>query len=164
MLTSGLDGTLHWRASAAVSPQGVLTAVVGPNSAGKSTLLNVLSGLIRPSRGEIHCAARMRRRLAYVQQQTEFDRDFPLSVGELVGLGLWREIGGFRAAGRDAEQRVEEALAAVGLHDLTGRRIGDLSVGQIRRVFFARLFLLDAEVMLLDEPFAAVDARTIEHR
>ena len=79
---------------------GSLTAVVGPNGAGKSTLLNVLSGLTRPNRGEVVCAARGRRRMAYLQQQTELDRDFPVTVAELVGLGLWRSFGAFRAPRR----------------------------------------------------------------
>jgi zinc/manganese transport system ATP-binding protein len=140
---------------------GSLTAVVGPNGAGKSTLLNVLSGLIRPNRGEVVCAARERRRMAYLQQQTEFDRDFPITLGELVGLGLWRSFGAFKAPSDRTADHVLEAVETVGLLDLIDRRIGELSVGQIRRAFFARLIVLDAEVMLLDEPFAAVDTRTV---
>ncbi|HEY4044902.1 MAG TPA: ABC transporter ATP-binding protein [Rhodopila sp.] len=141
---------------------GSLTAVVGPNGAGKSTLLNVISGLTRPNRGEVVCAARGRKRMAYLQQQTELDRDFPVTVAELVGLGLWRNFGAFRAPRRVVTDRVVEAVGAVGLLDSIDRRIGELSVGQLRRAFFARLLLLDAEVMLLDEPFAAVDTRTVE--
>jgi len=141
---------------------GSLTAVVGPNGAGKSTLLNVLSGLVRPSRGEVVCSARGRRRMAYLQQQTELDRDFPVTVSELVGLGLWRDFGAFRASPSLVADRVVEAVGAVGLLDQIDRRIGELSVGQLRRAFFARLLLLEAEVMLLDEPFAAVDVRTRE--
>jgi zinc/manganese transport system ATP-binding protein len=141
---------------------GSLTAVVGPNGAGKSTLLNVLSGLTRPNRGEVVCAARRRRRMAYLQQQTELDRDFPVTVAELVGLGMWRDFGALRAPQRVVTDQVVEAVGAVGLLDSIDRRIGELSVGQMRRAFFARLMLLDAEVMLLDEPFAAVDTRTVE--
>ena len=141
---------------------GSLTAVVGPNGAGKSTLLNVLSGLTRPNRGEVVCPARGRKRMAYLQQQTELDRDFPVTVAELVGLGLWRSFGAFRAPRRIVTDQVIEAVGAVGLLDSIDRRIGELSVGQLRRAFFARLMLLDAEVMLLDEPFAAVDTRTVE--
>jgi zinc/manganese transport system ATP-binding protein len=141
---------------------GSLTAVVGPNGAGKSTVRNVLAGLTRPNRGEVVCAARGRRRMAYLQQQTELDRDFPVTVAELVGLGLWRGFGAFRAPPRIVADRVVEAIGTVGLLDSIDRRIGELSVGQLRRAFFARLMLLDAEVMLLDEPFAAVDTRTVE--
>ena len=141
---------------------GSMTAVVGPNGAGKSTLLNVLSGLVRPSRGDVVCPARDRHRMAYLQQQTELDRDFPVTVAELVGLGLWRSFGAFRTPPRAVTDRVVEAVEAVGLLDSIHRRIGELSVGQLRRAFFARLLLVDAEVMLLDEPFAAVDMRTVE--
>jgi zinc/manganese transport system ATP-binding protein len=141
---------------------GSLTAVVGPNGAGKSTLLNVLAGLTPPLRGHVACPARARHRIAYLQQQAELDRDYPVTVGELVGLGLWRSFGAFRAPARALPERVAEAADAVGLLDLIDRRIGELSVGQLRRAFFARLVLLDAEVLLLDEPFAAVDARTVD--
>ena len=141
---------------------GSLTAIVGPNGAGKSTLLNVLAGLTRPYRGDVVCTARARRRVAYLQQQTELDRDYPVTVGEIVGLGLWRGFGAFRTPAPALAQSVAEAVEAVGLTDLIDRRIGELSVGQLRRAFFARLLLLDSEVVLLDEPFAAVDARTLE--
>jgi zinc/manganese transport system ATP-binding protein len=141
---------------------GSLTAVVGPNGAGKSTLLNVLSGLTRPNRGAVICPARGRKRMAYLQQQTELDRDFPVTVAELVALGLWRGFGAYRAPSRVVADRVAEAVGAVGLTESIHKRIGELSVGQMRRAFFARLLLLDAEVMLLDEPFAAVDTRTVE--
>ncbi len=141
---------------------GSLTAVVGPNGAGKSTLLNVLSGLTRPNRGTVRCPARRRHRLAYLQQQTELDRDFPITVAELVGLGLWRDFGAFRAPATSAAGEIEAAVEAVGLRDSMHRRIGELSVGQLRRAFFARLMLMAAEVILLDEPFAAVDTSTVE--
>jgi zinc/manganese transport system ATP-binding protein len=141
---------------------GSLTAIVGPNGAGKSTLLNVLAGLMRPHRGAVICPARARNRVAYLQQQAELDRDYPITVAEIVGLGLWRSFGAFRTPTSALAQRVAEAIDAVGLTDLAHRRIAELSVGQLRRAFFARLLLLDAEVMLLDEPFAAVDARTVE--
>ena len=100
--------------------------------------------------------------MAYLQQQTELDRDFPVTVAELVGLGMWRDFGALRAPQRVVTDQVVEAVGAVGLLDSIDRRIGELSVGQMRRAFFARLMLLDAEVMLLDEPFAAVDTRTVE--
>jgi zinc/manganese transport system ATP-binding protein len=141
---------------------GSLTAVVGPNGAGKSTLLNVLSGLLRPTSGRVACPARRRNRVAYLPQQTELDRDFPMTVAELVALGLWRTIGAYRDLSRTAGDRVTDAIEAVGLRESRHRRIGDLSVGQIRRAFFARLLLQDVEVILLDEPFAAVDMRTVE--
>ena len=141
---------------------GSLTAVVGPNGAGKSTLLNVLSGLLRPTNGRVACPARRRNRVAYLPQQTELDRDFPMTVAEVVAVGLWRTIGAYRGLSRPALVRVADAIEAVELQESSHRRIGDLSVGQIRRAFFARLTLQEPEVILLDEPFAAVDMRSVE--
>jgi zinc/manganese transport system ATP-binding protein len=140
--------------------QGTLTAVVGPNGAGKSTLLDAMAGLIRTYRGEIICPARKRNQVAYLPQQARLDREYPITVGEIISLGLWPTAGGFRASG--LRERVAEAADAVGLANLTRRRIAELSVGQMQRALFARLLLLDAQVILLDEPFAAVDAGTVE--
>ena len=120
---------------------GSLTAVVGPNGAGKSTLLNVLAGILRPHRGAVICPARGRSRIAYLQQQAELDRDYPVTVGEIVGLGLWRQFGGFRGPKPELADKIAEAVDAVGLADLIDRRIAELSVGQMRRAFFARLLL-----------------------
>jgi zinc/manganese transport system ATP-binding protein len=141
---------------------GSLTAVVGPNGAGKSTLLNVLAGLTRPSAGTISNPALTRNRLAYLQQQQDLDRDYPVTVAEIVALGLWRAFGAFRAPPPTLAEQAAAAIEAVGLTGLGTRRIAELSVGQMRRAFFARLLLLDADVILLDEPFAAVDAQTVE--
>ena len=141
---------------------GSLTAVVGPNGAGKSSLLNVLAGIARPYRGDIVSPASARKRVAYLPQQAELDRDYPVAVGEFVGLGRWRNFGAFRAPGEDLAACVDRAVGAVGLAGSINRRIGELSVGQMQRALFARLMLLNAEVLLLDEPFAAIDARTVE--
>jgi zinc/manganese transport system ATP-binding protein len=141
---------------------GSLTAVIGPNGAGKSTLLDTLAGLIRPSRGQVICPARATYRIAYLPQQARLDRDYPVTVREIVGLGLWHSFGYFRSLAPALVQRLDQAIEAVGLADLATRRIAELSVGQMQRALFARLLLLDAEVMLLDEPFAAVDAATVD--
>jgi zinc/manganese transport system ATP-binding protein len=141
---------------------GSLTAVVGPNGAGKSTLLDTIAGLIRPYQGDVVCTARARNRFGYLPQQARLDRDYPVTVGEIVGLGAWGSFGAFRAPPPALAERVAEAAGAVGLSDLIGRRIAELSVGQMQRALFARLLLLDARVVLLDEPFATVDARTVE--
>lgn len=141
---------------------GALTAIVGPNGAGKTTLLNAIMGRLRPSTGRIevdpHCAGR----IAWLPQQAEIDRAFPLQVFDLVAMGLWRQIGSFgrvRPAHRDA---VLGALQTVGLSGFERRNIGELSAGQFQRVLFARTLLQDAPVILLDEPFNAVDARTTD--
>ena len=136
---------------------GDLLALVGPNGAGKSTLLK---GLI----GEIPCLdGRIERSgaIAYMPQADEIDRSFPLSVMDLAGMGLWRQAGAWRSLGR-RRHTVEAALAAVGLGGFEARPIGTLSGGQFRRALFARLILQDCPVILLDEPFTGIDARTVE--
>jgi zinc/manganese transport system ATP-binding protein len=142
-------------------PAGSLTAVVGPNGAGKSTLLKALAGIVRTRRGAI-TAPSDRRRVAYLPQQTALDRGFPITVGEFVALGGWRRFGAFRSAPPEIARQVAEAIAAIGLEGLTGRQIADLSIGQFQRALFARILMQDADVLLLDEPFAAIDERTSE--
>lgn len=137
-----------------------LTAVIGPNGAGKSSLLKALAGIIRPAAGEVICAAVERHRLAYLPQQDELDREFPITVAELVALGDWRNFGSVREPPQHLAASVYEALAAVGLLTVTDRQVGELSVGQFQRALFARLLLQDADVILLDEPFASLDEST----
>ncbi len=136
---------------------GSLTAVVGPNGAGKTTLLRAIAGLHRPDGGRIEGAA---GQVALLPQQSSLDRSFPLTCLDAVLLGLWAETGAFRAIPRAGRARAEAALAAVGLGGFERRPVGSLSAGQFQRVLFARLLLQDAPVILLDEPFNALDART----
>lgn len=136
---------------------GSLTAVVGPNGAGKSTLLKALIGEVAPLEGRIDRSA---RRLAYLPQLSEVDRSFPVSVGAFVAMGLWHSAGAFGRIAGSAAAKVAEALAAVGLTGFDRRPISALSGGQMQRVMFARLLLQDADLILLDEPFTALDART----
>jgi len=135
---------------------GSLTAVVGPNGAGKSTLLRALAGLHPAQAGRIEGVGRV----ALLPQQSSIDRAFPLSCLDTVRFGLWAEAGPFRALPRGGRARAEAALAAVGLRGFERRPVGSVSAGQFQRVLFARLLLQDAPVVLLDEPFNAVDART----
>ena len=139
-----------------------MTAVVGPNGAGKSTLLKALAGIVRPMAGEVTCAALARHRLAYLPQQAELDRGFPITVAELVALGDWRNFGSIREPPPRLAADVHEAVATVGLEAFIDRQIAELSVGQFQRALFARLLLLDADVILLDEPFAALDESTTD--
>jgi zinc/manganese transport system ATP-binding protein len=135
-----------------------LTAVVGPNGAGKSTLLKAIVGLLRPAEG--HILRRPAGGIAYLPQQAEIERDFPISVIDTVLLGHWRRVGwrgGIDAAMREA---AHSAIAAVGLQGLDQRPVGSLSVGQFQRMMFARMIVQDAPLILLDEPFAAIDAST----
>mgnify|MGYP000306521397 CR=1 FL=1 len=138
---------------------GSLTAITGPNGAGKTTLLKAITGEIPLSGGVIerHVAP---GRIACLPQIAEIDRRFPVTVADVVLPGLWRKIGAFRAAGPEHRRRLAEALATVGLSGFETRSIGTLSSGQFQRILFARLLLQDADVILLDEPFAGVDERT----
>jgi zinc/manganese transport system ATP-binding protein len=136
---------------------GSLTAVVGPNGAGKSTLLRALAGLHPVHEGRIEGAA---GQVALLPQAATLDRHFPLSCLDVVLFGLWAEGGAFRALPRDAAARARAALAATGLTGFERRPVGSLSAGQFQRLLFARLLLQDAPVLLLDEPFTALDART----
>ncbi|MDE0209613.1 MAG: zinc ABC transporter ATP-binding protein AztA [Boseongicola sp.] len=141
--------------------EGSLTAICGPNGAGKSTMLKGVIGTLRPLKGRIVFGGLSRSEIAYLPQQSDVDRSFPIAVTDLVSMGLWREIGGFGGLRTAHRARVAEAIAAVGLEGFEKRPIGSLSGGQIQRVLFARLLLQDARLVLLDEPFNAVDARTM---
>jgi zinc/manganese transport system ATP-binding protein len=139
-------------------PAAEMTAIVGPNGAGKSTLLKALLGLAPHIEGRIECAA---QRIAYLPQQAEIDRSFPISVFDTVLLGRWPRFGGYRAAATTDIADTRQAIDAVGLGGFERRTIDTLSVGQFQRVLFARLLLQDADLVLLDEPFAAIDSKTV---
>ena len=138
---------------------GSLTAVVGANGAGKSTLLAAVAGVKRLAGGVVDRAAR--QRLAYLPQLAAIDREYPLSVSELITLGAWREFGVFRSPGTALRARAAAVAETVGLTGRLAWPIGEISVGELQRALFARLILQDAAVILLDEPFAAVDAQTM---
>lgn len=141
-------------------PRGSLTAIVGPNGAGKSTLLKAMMGDLPLAEGRIDLGGLSRRDIGYLPQAAEIDRTFPLSVADTVLIGAWAEIGALRGAPAAIGARVRQALAAVGLEGFERRPVGSLSAGQFQRVLFARLLMQDAAVILLDEPFTAIDART----
>ncbi|MDK9696684.1 MAG: ABC transporter ATP-binding protein [Siculibacillus sp.] len=140
--------------------RGVPTAIVGPNGAGKSTLLKGIAGLLTPLSGAIRVGGRGRRGIAYLPQISEIDRGFPVSVFDFVAMGLWGRIGAFGGIGRAERGEIAAAIAAVGLAGFEARPIGTLSGGQMQRTQFARLILQNAETLLLDEPFNAVDQPT----
>lgn len=160
-LTLGYDQLPTVRDLRTEIAEGSLTAIVGPNGAGKSTLLKGITGLLKPLAGRVALGALNREDLAYLPQQSEIDKSFPLTVVDLVAMGLWREIGPFGWLGRERRSRIDSAIAAVGLTGFELRPIGTLSGGQLQRALFARLLLQDAQLVLLDEPFTAIDARTL---
>jgi len=139
---------------------GALMAVVGPNGAGKSTLFKGVVGAIKPLAGRIERANLNPQDIAYLPQAAEIDRTFPISVFDMVAMGVWRRAGLFGGIGRKARAEIDRAIAAVGLRGFEQRAIGTLSGGQTQRMLFARLLLQDARVIVLDEPFNAIDAKT----
>ena len=139
--------------------RGSLTAVVGANGSGKSTLMKGIVGVLKPMSG--HVAVAPGTRTAYLPQQSELDRSFPARVIDLVSLGLWPKrglLGRMRAEDRDV---VSRALTGVGLEGFEKRPIDTLSGGQLQRALFARVLVQDADLLLLDEPFNAIDSRTV---
>jgi len=139
---------------------GALLAVIGPNGAGKSTLFRGLAGILKPLAGSIALGGLDNREIAYLPQTADIDRSFPISVFDFVGTGLWRATGFFGGMGRPARDKIAHALAAVGLNGFENRPIGTLSGGQMQRMLFARVLLQDARLIVLDEPFNAIDAKT----
>jgi zinc/manganese transport system ATP-binding protein len=137
---------------------GKSAAIIGPNGAGKSTFLKAMVGLVQVQHGELRIASAQQP--AYLPQMANIDRSFPISVRDAVLLGLWRKSGWFGGAKTHDYSRAEAALARVGLAGFGSRLVSQLSSGQFQRVLFARIVLEDAPLILLDEPFTAIDART----
>ena len=144
--------------------EGALTAVVGPNGAGKSTLLKAALGIVRPLAGEAAFFGgtldAARDRVAYVPQRASVDWDFPTRALDVVLMGLYRELGPLGRVRPAHRARAMECLARVAMDGFADRQIGQLSGGQQQRVFLARALAQGADLYLLDEPFAGVDAAT----
>lgn len=145
-------------------PRGSRMAILGPNGAGKSTLLKAIVGLVRPAAGQVRILGRpldqVRRQVAYVPQKSTVDWDFPIQVRDVVVMGRYGALGLFRNPSREDLDRASRALEQVGMVGFADRQIRELSGGQQQRVFLARALVQDAEVLLMDEPFQGVDART----
>jgi zinc/manganese transport system ATP-binding protein len=139
---------------------GAMLAVVGPNGAGKSTLFKAIAGMLKPLAGSITRDPFDGRDIAYLPQAPDIDRSFPIAVYDMVAMGLWRSRGVFGGITAKDHDAIGAAIAAVGLSGFERRPIGTLSGGQVQRMLFARLVAQDAHLILLDEPFAAIDART----
>ncbi|WP_258235573.1 metal ABC transporter ATP-binding protein [Dickeya zeae] len=139
---------------------GSLTAIIGANGAGKSTLLKTLAGLLPPLGGHFCMAPQARRQLGYLPQLTEFDRQFPLSVNDLVLMGCVPHCGMFGRISGAWRKKAIDALDTVGMAEFAPAHIGTLSGGQLQRVLFARLLVMQSPVILLDEPFTGIDAQT----
>jgi zinc/manganese transport system ATP-binding protein len=150
VILSGLSGTIR---------SGSLTALVGPNGSGKTTLLRAIAGLHPLADGRIDRHGLTSADIALLAQGSHLDRSFPITCRDVVALAATR-LGPFRSIGRDRMAATKAALDRVGLGEMEARPIQALSAGQFQRVLFARTIVQDARLILLDEPFTAVDAAT----
>jgi len=145
-------------------PSGQMVGILGPNGAGKSTLLKSIIGAVRPASGRVLCLGKpyavMRKRIAYVPQRNAVDWEFPVSVFDVVSMGCFGKRGLFRRLKREDHICVEKAIDDLGLTPFAHRQIGELSGGQQQKVFIARALVQQADMYLLDEPFAGIDATT----
>jgi zinc/manganese transport system ATP-binding protein len=139
---------------------GALLAICGPNGAGKSTLLKGIVGTLSPLSGAISLPRAKAREIGYLPQAADIDKSFPINVFDTVAMGLWKRRGLFGGCSRSDEEKIRDSLAAVGLEGFERRAIATLSGGQLQRMLFARLLLQDAAIILLDEPFTAIDSKT----
>lgn len=154
-----------WNVDLVIDAPG-LFGIIGPNGAGKSTLLKAALGLVPLAGGEVRFFGRpldeVRRRIGYVPQRETVDWGFPVTAMDVVLMGTYPRLGWFRRPGRRERECGRESLARVGLADVADRQIGRLSGGQQQRVFLARALAQQADLYLLDEPMAGVDARSQE--
>ena len=145
-------------------PPGALVGIVGPNGAGKSTLLRAVMDLVPRASGRVSVFGKSyrenRQRVGYVPQRESVDWDFPIDALDVVTMGLYGQLGWFRPVGRRQRDAAMQALEKVGIAELAHRQISQLSGGQQQRTFLARALVQDADLYLMDEPFAAVDAST----
>ncbi|MBI2742903.1 MAG: metal ABC transporter ATP-binding protein [Chlamydiales bacterium] len=144
--------------------RGMIVGVVGPNGAGKSTLLKTLLGMIAPLSGNIEFFGKpfteVRKKIAYVPQRSSVDWDFPITAKELVLMGRYGHLGLFKWQSKKDHKIAEEAMERVGMLSFADRQIGKLSGGQQQRIFIARALAQDADIYMMDEPFAGVDNGT----
>ncbi len=161
-LSAGYGRTLAVRDVSASIEAGKRVALIGPNGAGKSTLFKAIVGLLPPASGQVlingQAAHLARQAVAYVPQFEDVDWNFPVSVMDVVVMGLARQVGWLRLPNAAHRRMALDALERVGLPDYARRQIGELSGGQQRRIFIARALAQGASILLLDEPFSGVDA------
>ncbi len=141
--------------------KGNAVAVVGPNGGGKTTFLKGIAGFLQPMEGSIKIAVPPKS-IAYLPQHSTIDKAFPISAKELIATGLWHKAGWFKRYTKADLQQIDHAIHEVGLEGMEDMPLEALSGGQIQRALFARLILQNAQLILLDEPFNAVDYQTTQ--
>ncbi len=145
-------------------PAGKLVGILGPNGAGKSTFLKACLGIVTPITGKITFFGKSykttKQKIAYVPQRSSVDWDFPITVFDVVLMGRYNKLGFWKRPRLSDREAALEALEMVGMSSFADRQISQLSGGQQQRVFIARALLQDAEIYLMDEPFAGVDVKT----
>ena len=146
--------------SVSIEP-GIITGIIGPNGAGKSTFLKAVIGLIKTENGKVSVGGQsldtIRKRIAYVEQRSAIDLTFPIKVDETVLLGTFPNLGLFRRPKKAQKEKVIESLKQVKMEEFAKRQIGNLSGGQLQRVFIARALAQEADIIFLDEPFVGID-------
>jgi len=140
--------------------QGDVLAVVGHNGSGKSTLIKTLLGSLPPIEGSLNWPRGRPDTIAYLGQRTEFDSRFPIRVRDLAAMGAWPGLGLFGRVDGDCQTKIDTALERTGISDIAEMPLPQLSAGQLQRALFARTMVQDAPLILLDEPFTAVDQST----
>lgn len=143
---------------------GKITGIIGPNGAGKSTLVKAILGLVKVKEGSCEYNGQslkmIQKQVAYVEQRKDLDLSFPIHVFDLVLTGSYGKLGLFKMPGKDEKAAAANALEMVGMTDFSKRQIGNLSGGQLQRVFVARAILQEAEIVILDEPFVGIDLQS----
>ncbi len=139
---------------------GGLTAITGPNGAGKSTLLKAIAGILPVFEGSIEFGVITRNDMASMPQAADMQREFPINVMQMVCSGFWQQTGGFGKISKFQREKAMQALTEVGLDGFEARNLDSISAGQFQRALFARVIVQDAKLILLDEPFTAIDAST----
>ncbi len=147
-------------------PEGKIIGIMGPNGSGKTTLLKCMTGLLKPSSGNVLAygkpLASQRPKISYIPQKDQVDWDFPMSIRDLVQMSLYRHLRWYQPLSDGLIRIADEAIDSMGLTDIQDTQIGQLSGGQQQRAFIARALASDANILLLDEPFTGVDAKTTD--
>ncbi|MEM1007095.1 MAG: ATP-binding cassette domain-containing protein [Pseudomonadota bacterium] len=162
-LAIGYPGLTLFRGLSMDVEQGTTLAVLGANGSGKSTFVKTVLGLRPPVSGRLHWPGGRPGEIGYLAQMTEFDRRFPVRVRDLAAMGAWKGLGLTGRLDAATKADVDAALDAAGVLNIADRSLHTLSGGQLQRALFARVIMQDAPLILLDEPFAAVDQNTEAH-